>query len=293
MVLAIDKLLSKSSVYNRKLKPATAVHVSLLFLTVALIHAALPVAAGQTENVRVILNSYNEVFLFWSAPQADVIDYEVRYKSESTDYAFLANTDNATMYVQKDLAAEKQYFYEVYAITKDNQKILIDRTSITTAKENCTPSQDWCFKATSLSAAYPASYVGHELPINVKVLQEGSKNEGAVFLLVSVTKPSGQESEIDAKKVYTSKGQEKQTSFVYIPEENGEHKVQVELISPTGYSFDKKTATFYVSEELSAASEEIEYFQYGGWKELMVAGVFATFGAVVFLLAVRKKSKKT
>ncbi len=261
-----------------------------MFIVVSIHNAAKAYASSETPgSVVAHLNAYNEVSLYWAAPSVDnmqITDYEIWYKAGSVNYVFLANTGNQTIYNHKNLASEKTYFYEVYAITKEKTKTLVGQTSIATARTSCTPDEGWCFRLVSATVSKSVSYVGDELAINAQILQGGSSEDGAVFVVFNATDPDGNQSILDTKKIYTARGENQDVSFVYIPEKNGNYHVDLELISPTGYSFDKRSVDFHISEDIS-------YYQSGGWRELMIYAIFAGVGVVVYIVAIKRFRKRT
>lgn len=294
MQAVLAKTLRKSHADDlRLLGLSKLVSIALLLFIVASIHYNTQAYASDetSDSVVAYLNSYNEVSLYWTAPATDmqIIDYEVRYKTGSVNYVFLANTGNQTIYNHKDVMSEKVYFYEVYAITKEETRIFVGQTSIVTARTSCTPDQGWCFRLVSAAVSKSVSYVGDELAINAGVLQGGSNEDGAVFTIFYVTDPDGSQAVLDTKKIYTVRGEKQDVTFNYTPEKNGNYRVDLELISPTGYSFDKRSVDFHISEDIS-------YYQSGGWRELMIYAIFAGVGVIVYIVAVnryRKRSSQT
>lgn len=287
----LAKTLRKSHVDNPRLLglPKIISIAILLFIVVSIHYSANAYASDETsDNVVAYLNSYNEVSLYWTAPTIDtqIIDYEVRYKTGSVNYVFLANTGNQTIYNHKNVMSEKVYFYEVYAITKEETKILVGQTSIVTARTSCTPDQGWCFRLVSADVSKSVSYVRDQLAINAEVLQGGSSEDGAVFIIFYITDPDGSQAILDTKKIYTVRGEKQDVTFSYIPEKNGNYRVDLELISPTGYSFDKRSVDFHISEDIS-------YYQSGGWRELMIYAIFAGVGIVAYIVAVNRYRKRS
>lgn len=286
----IAKTLRKSHTDNLRLLGLPKLICIALLLSIAVAtHYSVKNAYGETPgSVAASLNAYNEVSLYWTAPAIDtqITDYEVWYKAGSVNYVLLANTGNQTIYNHKDLIPEKTYFYEVYAITKEKGKVLVGQTSIATARTSCTPDESWCFRLVSAAVSKSISYVRGELTINAQVLQGGSSEDGAVFIVFYMTDPDGNQSVLDTKKIFTARGENKDVAFSYIPEKNGDYHVNLELISPTGYSFDKRSVDFHVSEDIS-------YYQSGGWREPMIYAIFAGVGIVVYIVAVKRFRKKS